>query len=159
MGDITSQEVIKDLKKLGNQNTEYPIEPNINILETFKAPSLKLFTVKFVQEHNEFSSICPKSHQPDFATIKILYSPSNVCIESKSLKLYLFSYRNSKGFGEHITNKIADDLQAVLNSRWLVVIGDFSPRGGLRWVSKVIRNSVDVCDLFDYEKLMIAEFN
>ena len=138
MSNLTPEEVVKDLKSLGNQHTEYLTEPSLEILETFPAPKGE-FTVEFVQAHNEFSSLCPKTGQPDSATFKIFYSPDKKCIESKSLKLYLFSYRNTKGFGESITNKVADDLQRVLQAKWLVVLGSFSPRGGIGWNTKAIR--------------------
>ncbi|NMC21904.1 MAG: NADPH-dependent 7-cyano-7-deazaguanine reductase QueF, partial [Thermogutta sp.] len=79
----------------------------------------------------EFTSVCPKTGQPDFGTITILYSPSQLCVELKSLKLYLQAYRNMGIFYEHVTNRILDDLVGVLSPHWMRVIADFRPRGGI----------------------------
>jgi 7-cyano-7-deazaguanine reductase len=84
----------------------------------------------------EFTSVCPKTGQPDFGTIRILYVPDAVCLELKSLKLYLFEYRNKGIFYEHVTNVILDDLVAALAPRRLTVEGDFSVRGG---ISTIVR--------------------
>lgn len=139
MSEITAKKDIEHLKSLGNQKTEYSLSPSIDILETFKSPSVKEYVVVFEQEHNEFTSLCPKTGQPDFATFKISYRPDKSCVESKSLKVYLQSYRNSSGFGEAITNKIADDLFAVLQPQWIEVQGIFSPRGGIKWTTIATR--------------------
>jgi 7-cyano-7-deazaguanine reductase len=79
----------------------------------------------------EFTCICPKTGQPDFAKIKIQYIPDKKIIESKSLKLYLWSYRNEGVFHEHVTNIILDDLVAVLEPRWCKVSAEFTVRGGI----------------------------
>jgi 7-cyano-7-deazaguanine reductase len=79
----------------------------------------------------EFTSLCPKTGQPDFGTIHITYIPDAHCIELKSLKLYLVDFRNRGIFYEHVTNQILDDLVAVLAPRHLTVVGDFSARGGI----------------------------
>jgi 7-cyano-7-deazaguanine reductase len=79
----------------------------------------------------EFTSVCPKTGQPDFATIRISYVPERVCLELKSLKLYLGGYRNQGIFYERVVNTILDDLVAVLAPRRLTVQGDFSVRGGI----------------------------
>lgn len=129
-------------KSLGlGKETQYPTVPSVTILETFAVPADKYFDVTFQQAHNEFTSLCPITGQPDFATFKIRYIPDKVCIETKSLKLYLFSYRNTQGFGETVTNKIADDLQSVLNAKLLLVEGTFSARGGITWTTKAVRLS------------------
>lgn len=80
----------------------------------------------------EFTSMCPKTGQPDFATITILYVPDKLCVELKSLKLYMQSYRNTGIFFENIANKILDDFVAACKPRRAVVVADFNPRGGIR---------------------------
>lgn len=79
----------------------------------------------------EFTSLCPKTGQPDFAKIFIQYIPHKFMLESKSLKLYLFSYRNHGGFHEDCVQNIAEDIQSVIQARYLEVIGEFTPRGGI----------------------------
>jgi 7-cyano-7-deazaguanine reductase len=79
----------------------------------------------------EFTAVCPKTGQPDFGTIVITYVPDAACIELKSLKLYLFDYRNRGIFYEHSINTILDDLVAACRPRRMRVIGQFTPRGGI----------------------------
>lgn len=79
----------------------------------------------------EFTAVCPKTGQPDFGTIVIRYVPAQECIELKSLKLYLFGYRNQGIFYEHSVNTILDDLVAACRPRRMTVVGDFRPRGGI----------------------------
>lgn len=83
---------------------------------------------------NEFTCVCPKTGQPDFATITIRYVPDRLCVELKSLKLYLWSYRNEGHFHEAVTNLILDDLVAALRPRRMTVVADFNIRGGLHTV-------------------------
>lgn len=82
----------------------------------------------------EFTCLCPKTGQPDFATIGIDYVPDKFCVELKSLKLYFWSYRNEGAFHEAVTNQILDDLVALLKPRKLTVTADFKLRGGLHTV-------------------------
>lgn len=82
----------------------------------------------------EFTCLCPKTGQPDFATIKISYIPDQMCIELKSLKLYLWSYRNQGAFHEAVINHILDDLVSAVQPRSMEVIGDFYIRGGIHTV-------------------------
>lgn len=79
----------------------------------------------------EFTSVCPKTGQPDFATLTITYVPGEKCVELKSLKFYLQSFRNDGIFYENVTNQILDDLVAMLEPRWMKVAAAFSPRGGI----------------------------
>ncbi len=79
----------------------------------------------------EFTSVCPKTGQPDYGTITINYIPNRLCIELKSLKLYLQSYRNEGIFYEHVTNTILDDLAAVTRPRFMKIVAAFSARGGI----------------------------
>jgi 7-cyano-7-deazaguanine reductase len=121
----------KDLTKLGSAQTDYQYDgPAAEILETFpnNYPDREYY-VK--HETDEFTSLCPKTGQPDFATIKIVYVPGDVCVESKSLKLYLFAYRQYGSFMETIVNKILDDLVAVLNPSYIKIHGAFKARGGI----------------------------
>ena len=80
---------------------------------------------------DEFTCVCPATGQPDFAEITIQYIPDELIVESKSLKLYLWSYRNEGVFHEHVTNVILDDLVKALEPRWCRVVSDFSVRGGI----------------------------
>lgn len=80
---------------------------------------------------HEFTSLCPKTGQPDFAKIYINYIPHRLLVESKSLKLYLFSFRNHGDFHEDCVQKICDDLEKLILPRYLEVIGEFTPRGGI----------------------------
>jgi len=79
----------------------------------------------------EFTCVCPMTGQPDYARLKIQYIPENRIVESKSLKLYLWSYRDEGTFHEHVTNRILDDLVAALSPRWCKITADFSVRGGI----------------------------
>lgn len=88
-------------------------------------------------EAPEFTCLCPMTAQPDFATIRIRYVPDQKCVELKSLKLYLWSYRDEGTFHEAVTNRIANDLIAALDPRYLYVEGDFYIRGGIKTVVKV----------------------
>ncbi|QDT26664.1 NADPH-dependent 7-cyano-7-deazaguanine reductase [Gimesia panareensis] len=101
-----------------------------SLLETFENPYPNR---DYVMETvcPEFTSVCPKTGQPDFGTLVITYIPDQVCFELKSLKLYLQSYRNVGAFYEDVTNRILDDLVAVTDPRWLELRAEFTPRGGI----------------------------
>ncbi|MDB4614204.1 preQ(1) synthase [bacterium] len=100
-------------------------------LETFDNPfPNRNFVVETICP--EFTSMCPKTGQPDFATLTITYVADQVCYELKSLKMYLQQYRNHGAFYENVTNSILDDLVAVTNPRWMKIVGAFTPRGGIR---------------------------
>jgi 7-cyano-7-deazaguanine reductase len=85
----------------------------------------------------EFTCLCPKTGQPDFATITIEYTPAEVCVELKSLKLYLWSFRDEGCFHEDVTNQILDDLVALVAPKSMRVVGDFLVRGGIHTVVEV----------------------
>jgi 7-cyano-7-deazaguanine reductase len=105
-------------------------------LQTFPNPNPERdYEIAF--EAPEFTCLCPMTAQPDFATIRIRYVPDQKCVELKSLKLYLWSYRDEGTFHEAVTNKIANDLIAALDPRFLYVEGDFFVRGGIKTVVKV----------------------
>lgn len=102
-------------------------------LETFPNPKKEGdYEVSF--ECPEFTCLCPLTGQPDFATVRIRYIPDETCIELKSLKLYLWSYRDEGAFHEAVTNQILDDLVAACKPRSMTVVGDFSVRGGIHTV-------------------------
>ena len=105
-------------------------------LETFPNPKPdRDYEIEF--ECPEFTCLCPKTGQPDFATIRIKYTPDRLCVELKSLKLYLWSFRNEGAFHEAVTNRILDDLVDAVNPRNLTVVGDFYVRGGIHTVVTV----------------------
>ncbi len=99
-------------------------------LETFENPNpSRDYEVRF--HCPEFTCVCPKTGQPDFAEFEISYVPDQLCVELKSLKLYLWSYRNEGHFHEKVTNMILDDLVKAVSPREMTVIGDFNVRGGI----------------------------
>ncbi len=101
-----------------------------NILETFENPNIdRNYTINF--EIPEFTSLCPKTGQPDFANILIEYIPDKLCVELKSLKLYFVSYRDQPGFHEDLTNKILDDLVALLDPKYMNINAEWNVRGGI----------------------------
>ena len=119
-----------EITLLGNQNTKYSFDYQPGVLETFdnKHPD-RDYWVKF--NCPEFTSLCPITGQPDFATIYISYVPDIKMVESKSLKLDLFSFRNHGDFHEDVVNIIMKDLVKLLEPRYLEVWGKFLPRGGI----------------------------
>jgi 7-cyano-7-deazaguanine reductase len=105
-------------------------------LETFPNPEPgRDYEIRF--NCPEFTCVCPKTGQPDFATIRIVYVPDQLCVELKSLKLYLWSYRDEGHFHEAVTNRILDDLVAAVVPRRMEVEGDFNVRGGIHTVVRV----------------------
>jgi 7-cyano-7-deazaguanine reductase len=101
-----------------------------DILETFENQYVgRPYTIEIVCP--EFTSVCPRTGQPDFGTIIIRYIPRQKCIELKSLKFYLQKYRNEGIFYEHLTNRILDDLVAVVEPEEMTVVAKFNPRGGI----------------------------
>lgn len=90
----------------------------------------------------EFTSVCPKTGQPDFGTLTIIYTPDRKCVELKSLKFYLQSFRNQGIFYENVTNRILDDLVAALAPRRLKLIAAFTPRGGMSTSVTVVHDTV-----------------
>lgn len=118
------------ITKLGNQHTIYSSDYSPEVLETFpnKHPENDYF-VKF--NCPEFTSLCPITGQPDFAAIYISYIPAEKMVESKSLKLYLFSFRNHGDFHEDCVNIIMKDLIKLMQPKYIEVWGKFLPRGGI----------------------------
>ncbi|PIT15637.1 preQ(1) synthase [Snodgrassella alvi] len=127
---MRAQNDLGTVSLLGNQHTEYRSDYAPELLEAFnnQHPDNDYF-VKFICP--EFTSLCPKTGQPDFATIYINYLPRLRMVESKSLKLYLFSFRNHGDFHEDCVNIIMKDLIALMQPKYIEVYGEFTPRGGI----------------------------
>jgi 7-cyano-7-deazaguanine reductase len=121
----------KPLSQLGRKSalTDAQIESPRTILESFPNPRPQRdYEIKFA--FPEFTSMCPVTGQPDFATITITYIPDRLCVEMKSLKLYFMAFRNKGIFYEAVTNQILDDLVDELKPRRMTVVGEFAVRGG-----------------------------
>ncbi|MDE7160225.1 MAG: preQ(1) synthase [Muribaculaceae bacterium] len=121
---------LEGVSLLGNQGVKYPSDYDPALLETFvnKHPDAE-YVVTF--DCPEFTTLCPKTGQPDFGHIVISYIPRERMVESKSLKLYLFSFRNHGDFHEDCVNIILKDLRALMDPRYIEVTGIFMPRGGI----------------------------
>lgn len=128
-----------ELKSLGSGKTKYIDKYDRSLLERFENPQ-KIYPYEIVITAPEFTSLCPITGQPDFAEIYIKYQPNEWCVESKSLKLYLFSFRSEGSFHETITNTIAEDLWNLLEPAWVEVEGRFTPRGGIKFWPKIRRS-------------------
>ncbi len=100
-------------------------------LDVFKNPNPER-DYEIHMECPEFTCLCPKTGQPDFANIDIFYIPDKLCVELKSLKLYLWSFRNEGAFHEAVTNQILNDLVKACRPRWMKVVGEFFVRGGIQ---------------------------
>jgi 7-cyano-7-deazaguanine reductase len=112
-----------------------PSQPQTH-LDTFPNPYPdRPYTIEFTAP--EFTCECPMTGQPDFATIHIAYIPAEKCVELKSLKLYLWSFRNVGAFHEKVTNQILDELVGAISPRRATVVGDFFVRGGIKTVVTV----------------------
>lgn len=121
---------LEGVSLLGNQNTHYQYDYDPSVLETFiNKHQDNDYMVTFTCP--EFTSLCPKTGQPDFAEIIINYIPDKRMVESKSLKLYLFSFRNHGDFHEDCTNIIMKDLIKSMDPKYIEVKGNFLPRGGI----------------------------
>ena len=107
-----------------------PTEPSRDVLETFENPAPDR---DYVSETvcPEFTSVCPKTGQPDYGTVTVTYVPDQLCIELKSLKMYLQQYRNHGAFYEAVSNRILDDLVAVAKPRSMTLRTAWTPRGGI----------------------------
>lgn len=128
------------LQSLGSTHTDYAnnaTQPQPKLLEAFESPFANSdlnqadVTGSLLIVCPEFTSLCPKTGQPDFATIEISYVPDKLCVESKSLKLYLGSFRNAGEFHESVICRIANDIINLVQPRELTVVGKFTPRGGI----------------------------
>ena len=136
--DITPHE--EKLTLLGQSRTEYPNSPDKAKLEAFEN---RYADRDYWIEFNcpEFTALCPMTGQPDFGRIIIRYIPDKLCVESKSLKLYLFSFRNHGSFHEEVVNRVLDDVVALIKPRTAIVKGIFNPRGGISITAEASYNS------------------
>ena len=127
---MRTKEELDGICALGSGKTEYKSEYDATLLERFvnRFPG-EPYLVRLLCP--EFTSLCPKTGQPDFARLSISYVPDNYLVESKSLKLYLFSFRNHGDFHEDVVNIIKNDLVRLLAPLYLEVLGHFNPRGGI----------------------------
>jgi 7-cyano-7-deazaguanine reductase len=126
---------MKELVHLGHKSVLTPqqIARPRTILDTFPNPRPQRdYEIQFI--FPEFTSMCPVTGQPDFATITVTYVPDKLCVEMKSLKLYYLAYRNKGIFYESVVNTILDDLVDALKPRRMTVVGDFAVRGGTRGI-------------------------
>lgn len=129
----------EDLAKLGSGSSNFDgiHEPaDARLLEAFPNPMAKVRGQAMIQlggfdDPKEFTSLCPKTGQPDFARIVVEYVPDKLCVESKSWKLYLGSFRDAREFHEACIARILRDLVKLLDPRWIRVSGEFTPRGGI----------------------------
>lgn len=126
-----SDRPIDAITLLGRSESRLPAAPDAATLETFtnRNPQ-RHYTITL--DYPEFSSLCPVTGQPDSARLQIVYVPDQHCVETKSLKFYLASYRNTPSFNEDIVNRILDDLVAATAPRRASVRGEFASRGGIR---------------------------
>lgn len=159
---------IKNLKSLGSGKTTYATKPSKEILETFTNQHQdQCYLVPFTMERDEFSSLCPKTGQPDQARMEVVYVPDEKMVESKSLKLYFFSFRNTGEFHEDVVNRIAKDLFEVLKPYYLRVYGDFAPRGGIairpmveHWKKEfIVPKNETVREYREYVKHLVNSFD
>jgi 7-cyano-7-deazaguanine reductase len=111
------------------------------VLETFSNPSERDYTIRI--RIPEFTCLCPKTGQPDFATLELEYVPDRLCVELKTLKLYIWSFRDRGAFHEAVTNEIADHLVAATRPRYLRLSAHFNVRGGLYTAVVVERRQAD----------------
>lgn len=127
---MRTQKELEGVNLLGQSKTVYPTIYSPQILEAFenKHPENEYLVTLNCPE---FTSLCPKTGQPDFGHIIISYIPRNLLVESKSLKLYLFSFRNNGDFHEDCINIIMNDLRALMDPKYIEVTGYFTPRGGI----------------------------
>ena len=127
---MRSEKELEGISHLGSQGTKYPTDYDPHLLETFenKHPENEYVVTL---DCPEFTTLCPKTGQPDFGHIIISYIPGERMVESKSLKLYLFSFRNHGDFHEDAVNIIMKDLRKLMNPKYIEVKGYFMPRGGI----------------------------
>jgi len=119
-----------------------PPMPDTTLLDAFPTPAHNPFVIEHIAE--EFTSLCPETGHPDFGVITVRFQPrpDGVCVELKSLKLYLQSFRNEGAYYEAVTNLVKDDLVALMNPVWLQVISDWKGRGGIRSIIRAHQGDI-----------------
>ena len=150
-----NEQELEGVTLLGNKNTKYSYEYDPSVLETFvnKHPENE-YVVTF--DAYEWSSLCPKTGQPDFAKVVMSYIPRERMVESKSLKLYLFSFRNFGSFHEDCMNTVLNDLVKLMDPKYIEVRGIFAPRGGIAifpFVNYVAEDCPHLKDLYKQRQL------
>jgi 7-cyano-7-deazaguanine reductase len=124
--------MLKALQESADKNSYIYKEVEASLLEKFERPTTTYESDLTIHiEIPEFTSLCPLTGQPDFATIVIEYMPDNWCVESKSLKLYMMSYRNHGAFHESCVTTMLNDLVFLLDPLYIRITGKFTPRGGI----------------------------
>lgn len=155
----STKHLADNVKALGEGSTRYSYDgPDKTLLEAFPNPGIdpelnpSRGQLTLSIRCPEFTSLCPKTGQPDFAVIQINYKPRHLCVESKSLKLYLGSFRNHGEFHEACINRIGNDLVELLAPEHLQVVGEFTPRGGIPfWPTFTYYPPLDPSPTFDEE--------
>ncbi len=143
---MTQPSSLTDLTLLGRSENRLPQSPEEASLEVF--PNRNADRNYWIElDYPEFSSLCPVTGQPDTAHLTIRYVPGERCVETKSLKFYLASFRNLAAFNEDIVNRVLDDLVAACAPRRMSVSGRFSPRGGIRLTATASFPDPGVSDL------------
>ena len=131
----------QDFKLLGKAG-KFSDNPDKSLLDTWTNDFTdRDYLIQF--DCHDFTSLCPVTGQPDFATIYIRYIPNDLCIETKSLKYYLHAFRNTQAFNEKVINRIANDIIAVIDPKWLRIRGEFAARGGIELTTVVEHPSID----------------
>ena len=126
---VKKNQIKPSLTLLGRSEARLPGSPSEAKLETFSNPAKRPYRVRF--ETSDFTSLCPVTGQMDFAQIVIDYVPDKLCVETKSLKFYLASFRYERAFNEAVTNRILDDFVRACAPREATVTAEFSARGGI----------------------------
>src|SRR3984893_3145315 len=137
----TNTKEFSRLTLLGRSQARLPKSPSAARLEAFPNPARRSYRIHF--ETDDFTSLCPVTGQADFARIDIDYVPGRLCIESKSLKFYLASYRNVRAFNEAVTNRILDDFVRACAPRYALVTAQFSARGGIALTRRAERPAME----------------
>ncbi len=137
-----NQKRFSELTLLSQASTNYPTSPQNARLEVFDNVYFnRNYEITF--KCPEFTSLCPVTNQPDFGNITIRYIPNKLCIESKSLKLFMFSFRNHNTFHEEAVNIILNEIEKVCEPRWAEVTGEFFPRGGIAIHVKAVTGKLE----------------
>ena len=128
----------EDTLSIGKEPPVYTVDsnaPDASLLETFQVKGFERASmIRIINERDEFSCLCPATGQPDFARIEVVYTPTHYCLESRSWKLYLCSFRSTRMFHEQIVCHIYNDLCIKLRPKFLRVVGHFTPRGGISFM-------------------------
>ena len=158
---MENNDYMKDVTLLGNQNTKYKYDYDPSILERFERKFEEAQDDEQVVSLDcfEFSSRCPKTGQPDLATIHISYIPNKYMVESKSLKLYLFSFQQHGDFHESCIHMILNDLVELLDPKYIEIYGDFNSRGGICILPFSVYADADHQDIKKARQLSMMQYS